>query len=55
MKATRTNRKRAQRLHVRMDDEVMGWLRKAAAKKRTTVSEMARQVVYEAFDARHAK
>jgi len=33
----------------------MAWLRRAAAKRRTTVSEIARQALNEKFEKRHAK
>lgn len=42
------------RLNIRMDSDVMGWMRKAAAKKRMTVSMFARMVLSERFDERHA-
>ena len=43
------------RLQCRMKPEVMGWMRKAAAKKRITVSRFARNMIEEAYNARHAK
>jgi hypothetical protein len=48
MKTTR----KTERLHVRFDGDVMTWLRRAAQNKRTTVSEVARQIVHAAFDQR---
>jgi uncharacterized protein (DUF1778 family) len=47
--------KRTERLHLRIDPDVITWLKRAAAKKRTTLSEMARQELYAAFERRHAK
>jgi hypothetical protein len=47
--------KRDDRLHIRAEKELMAWLRRSAAKRRTTVSETARQVLYAAFETRHAK
>jgi len=43
------------RLQCRMRGEVMGWMRKAAAKKRMTVSKYARIIIEEKFEDRHAK
>ena len=43
------------RLQCRMKPEVMGWMRKAAAKKRMTVSRFARAIIEEKFEGRHAK
>lgn len=46
---------KSERLDVRVERDVIGWLRRAAAKKRTTVSELTRQIIYEQYDQRHAK
>lgn len=47
--------KREDRLHVRVGSELLTWLKRSAAKKHTTVSEVARQVLYAQYDARHSK
>ncbi len=44
-----------QRLNCRMDADVMGWMRRAAAKKRITVSALVRGLIMEKFNERHAK
>ncbi len=48
-------KKKDDRLQCRMEPEVMGWMRKAAAKKRMTVSRFARTLLEEVYEARHAK
>jgi uncharacterized protein (DUF4415 family) len=38
-------------LGIRIDEPVKQWLQETAIKRRTTLSEVLRQIVYEAFNA----
>lgn len=51
----RHTEEKADRMHVRMEACVMGWMRKAAAKKRMTVSRFVREIVMKEYNDRHAK
>lgn len=51
----RDSEEKADRLHIRMESCVMGWMRKAAAKKRMTVSRFAREIIMKEYNDRHDK
>jgi hypothetical protein len=40
---------------VRFDPDVLAWMRRAAAKRRVTVSHLVRELVHAKFEKRHAK
>jgi uncharacterized protein (DUF4415 family) len=42
-------------LGIRIDEPVKTWLQETACKRRTTLSEVLRQIVYEAFNAARSK
>jgi hypothetical protein len=42
-------------LGIRIDEPVKTWLQETASKRRTTLSEVLRQIVYEAFNAARSK
>ena len=48
------NGNKGSRIGCRIDDDVRGWLAKAAAKQRTTISEIVRRIIHTAFSARRA-
>jgi hypothetical protein len=45
---------KAQMVAYRVESDVMAWLRRAAAKRRTTISHIARELLYKKFEERHA-
>ena len=53
----KTNRScsRAEKLSVSLSPELTAWLRRMAAKKRSNVSQVLRELIAPTFDARHAK
>ena len=46
---------RTEKLSVSIDKDISSWLRRAAAKQRTTVSAMIRAALLPDFERRHAK
>jgi len=42
------------RIGCRIDDDVRGWLAKVADKRRTSISEIVRQIIHTAFSSRRA-
>ena len=50
-----SSRKRSDKLSISMGADITAWLRRAAAKRRTTVSYLLREAVLPLYEARHAK
>lgn len=44
-----------EKINFRVDKDVMGWIRRAAAKQRVPVSVFIRSIMLEKFEQRHAK
>jgi len=53
MKATNSNR--VDKLSVSLGKDITAWLRLTAAKKRSNVSQVIRELLVPAFESRHAK
>jgi len=44
-----------QRVSVRVPDDVMGWMRKAASKRRVSMSIIVREALLDHYEKRHSK
>ena len=47
--------KRSDKLSISMDKDLVAWLRRAAAKRRSSVSQVIEECVLPRFERRHAK
>jgi Arc/MetJ-type ribon-helix-helix transcriptional regulator len=47
--------KPVRKISVSLGDDMVTWLKRSAAKKRSTVSQVIREYLAPSFDARHAK
>jgi uncharacterized protein (DUF1778 family) len=51
----KTKQPKSETLRIRVTPDVMGWLRRAAAKAHIDVSDIVRPVIMDMFEKRHAK